>query len=91
MTPQQLIRQILDAVAEDDQAKAEDAIQKYCNEYLVWAVENHSVDYEGFSLSGFSDGTYRKWITNDDFEATEIPLKDFYKLFTEQNNKPQQP
>lgn len=39
MTPQQLIRQILDAVAEDDQAKAEDAIEKYANEYFVYGTK----------------------------------------------------
>jgi len=40
MTPQDLIRTILDAVAEDDQAKAEKAIAEYekerCIEFSKW-------------------------------------------------------
>jgi hypothetical protein len=84
MTPQQLIRTILDAVAEDDLRKAEDAIEKYSNGYLVWAVENHSVDYEGFSLSKFSNGTYKKWMKNKYGQSEEISLKKFYELFTQQ-------
>lgn len=40
MTPQQLIRTILDAVAEDDLRKAEDAIAEYVKEKNVELLIN---------------------------------------------------
>ena len=70
MTPQDLIRTILDAVAEDDLRKAEDAIEVYCNKYLTFVV---STPWK--YVSGDTDGIVS---FNQD-------RKKIYELFTQQN------
>ena len=69
MTPQQLIRTILDAVAEDDLRKAEDAIEEYSNDYLNF------VTFRFFQVGSL-------W--KDDKNELHLSNK-LYELFTQQN------
>lgn len=46
--------------------------------FLKWAVENHSDDYEGFGLNGFTDNREETVFVNHE----EITLRQFFDLYT---------
>jgi hypothetical protein len=77
MTPQQLIRTILDAVAEDDLRKAEDAIRDNAMDFLKWVWFDTKLE-----LASFYD--FKGWyhVGKEDVILTD---KDVYELFTQQN------
>lgn len=86
MTPQQLIRTILDAVAEDDQRKAEDAIRGYTCEFQDFIKDN--------SYTKGPKGWYKYYEHREDFPAgysmttpvyTFMTIEQIYELFTQQN------
>jgi len=64
------------------------AIDEYAKqeaiEFLKWAVENHSVDCEGFSLSGNkSMGGATKFVNGE-----ELSIGQFYELYLKSKSSP---
>jgi hypothetical protein len=61
------------------------AMEEYAKEesiaFLKWAVDNHSIDFEGFSLSGKNS----VWAGGEEAakagDMKEITLQEFYDLF----------
>jgi len=78
MTPQQLIRTILDAVAEDDLRKAEDAIALHTIEFNRWIRSLDLVKEKNSEvwLINYSMNEMSYFATNDNH---------LYELFTQQN------
>lgn len=47
-------------------------------EFIVWAVKNYSVEFEGFSLNFFTNGEAKIFVNHE-----EITIEQLYNLFLE--------
>lgn len=81
MTPQDLIRTILDAVAEDDLRKAEDAIEKYATDYAMWVHFN----WQHLGGKFFLQSQGLELNTFEGIENVAVTRQKMYELFTQQN------
>lgn len=77
------MEQYKDAEVKQEELRGKEKAKQECIEFLKWAVKNHSVDYEGFSLSLFNNGDVKKFV-----DGEELTMDEFYNLYiTSKNGK----